>query len=87
MTDPRAIATMIESLLDQRGEGKTVCPSEVARKLGGEGWRDLMEPVREVAAERSDAGELEVTRAGKRVDPRNPGGPIRLGRPRSGQTP
>ena len=82
MTDPRAISATIDALLDERAPGKTICPSEVARKLGGEAWRDLMQPVRDVAAERSDAGELEVTHRGEKVDPRNPGGPIRLGRPR-----
>lgn len=81
MTDARTISTTIDELLEARGAGKTICPSEVARKLGGDKWRDLMQPVRDVAAERSDAGELAVTRGGKQVDPRNPGGPIRLGRP------
>ena len=80
MTDSRAISDTIDTLLDERGDGRTICPSEVARKLGGESWRDLMKPVRAVAAQRSDAGELEVTRRGERVDPRNPGGPIRLAR-------
>ena len=81
MTDPRAISTTIDALLDERAPGQTICPSEVARKPGGEAWRDLMQPVRDVAAERSDAGELEITRRGDKVDPRNPGGPIRLSRP------
>ena len=87
MSDPRPISTTIDALLDDRGDGRTICPSEVARKLGGEAWRDLMQPVRDVAAARSDAGELEVTRGGEKVDPRDPGGPIRLGRPREGVRP
>jgi len=81
MTDRQAIERTMDALLDERGTGKTICPSEVARKLGGETWRALMQPVRDVVAERSDAGELDVTRKGAKVDPRNPGGPIRLGRP------
>ena len=84
MPSRSAIATAIDELLDQRAEGKTICPSEVARKLGGEHWRELMQQVRDVAAQRSQAGELMVTRAGKPVDPREPQGPIRLGRPRAG---
>lgn len=80
MTDPRTISDMIAALLDKRSPGGTICPSEVARNLGGDTWRDLMQPVRDVAAQRSDAGDLEVTRGGEKVDPRNPGGPIRLGR-------
>jgi len=86
VTDPRTISKTIDALLDDRGAGKTICPSEVARQLGGDTWRDLMQPVRDVAAERSDAGELEVTRGGEKVDPRNPAGPIRLGRPPRGRT-
>jgi len=81
VTDPDTISATIDALLDQRGEGKTICPSEVARALGGEDWRDLMQPVRDVAAGRAERGELRVTRKGARVDPRNPGGPIRLSRP------
>ena len=77
MTDADRISTKIDELLEERGEGKTICPSEVARALGGDTWRDLMQPIREVAAERAD---LETTRKGQLVDAVNPEGPIRLGR-------
>jgi len=80
MTDDRQISAKIDELLEQREAGRTICPSEVARALGGEAWRDLMQPVRDVAATRAQAGELEVTRKGRTVDPTDPGGPIRLGR-------
>ena len=78
--DPRKISTKIDELLEQREEGRTICPSEVARALAGEGWRELMQPVRDVAAYRAEKGELRVTRKGREVDARDPGGPIRLGR-------
>jgi len=81
MSDARKISSKIDELLADREVGATICPSEVARALGGDTWRDLMQPVREVAATRSERGDLTVTRRGERVDPRNPGGPIRLGRP------
>ncbi|MBA3357873.1 MAG: DUF3253 domain-containing protein [Thermoleophilaceae bacterium] len=83
MTDRRKISSKIDELLSKREEGRTICPSEVARALGGADWRELMQPVREVAATRAERGELTVTRKGLPVDPENPGGPIRLGRPPS----
>ena len=83
MTDSRKISSKIDELLSERDEGGTICPSEVARALGGEDWREMMQPVREVAATRAQRGELAVTRQGVPVDPGNPGGPIRLGRPPS----
>jgi hypothetical protein len=70
----------IHGLLDQRGEGKTICPSEVARALGDENWRDLMDPVREAAFALADSGQLEVTQHGKAIDGRTAKGPIRLRR-------
>ena len=38
-----------QALLHKRGEGKTICPSDVARVIGGDGWRSLMPLVRDVA--------------------------------------
>jgi hypothetical protein len=84
MPDSGKISSAIDELLAERNEGATICPSEVARALGGDTWRDLMQPVREVAAARGERGDLTVTRRGEGVDARNPGGPIRLGRPRPG---
>ena len=48
----------------QRGIHKTICPSEVARALGGEQWRDLMEPVRTVGRELVAEGKIVVARSG-----------------------
>ena len=81
VTSDRKISQAIDDLLDQGQEGGTILPSQVARKLGGEYWRELMPRVREVAAERAEANELELRRGGERVDPRNPRGPVRLARP------
>ena len=68
----------IRDLLAQRAEGATICPSEVARREGGDDWRDLMEPVREAAARLVAAGEVEVTQGGKVVDLATATGPVRL---------
>jgi len=37
----RAEAVMV-ALLNGRNEDSSICPSDVARVIGGEGWRDLM---------------------------------------------
>ena len=75
---------LIRSLLAQRGPGKTICPSEVARALAGAGdFRPLMAHVRDVAASMADRGELEVTQRGMVVDVRAARGPVRLRTPRA----
>ncbi len=64
-------------LLQRRTDGRTICPSEAARALGCD-WRELMQPVRDVAASMADAGRLEITQQGEVIDPREARGPIRL---------
>ena len=76
----RALEASIRSLLDSRKGGATICPSEAAREVGGEDWRDLMEPARRAARRLVAAGEVEVTQGGKVVDPSTAKGPIRVRR-------
>ncbi|MCU0306423.1 MAG: DUF3253 domain-containing protein [Thermoleophilia bacterium] len=57
-----------------------MCPSEAARCLDPERWRDLMPVVREAAGRLQARGEVEVTRRGEPADPLAPGGPIRIRR-------
>jgi hypothetical protein len=74
-------ATLDQSLawlLAERGAGKTVCPSEVARAVGGEQWRNLMEPARAAARRAVARGEAEITQRGQVVDPSTAKGPIRI---------
>jgi hypothetical protein len=78
-TDERA-REAIFGLLDERGPEKTICPSEAARALAGDGdFRPYMEPVREAAAKLADAGRIEVTQKGRKVAIGEVRGPIRLG--------
>lgn len=71
----------ILTLLARRRPGATICPSEVAREVAGRDWRPLMPAVREAAARLAADGRVRVTRRGVEVDAREPGGPIRIGRP------
>ncbi|MDO4918762.1 DUF3253 domain-containing protein [Kocuria sp.] len=70
-------AATVRALLRHRA-GKTICPSDVARTLGGEDWRDLMPQVRDVAAAMADTGEIVVQQKGETVDVRTARGPVRL---------
>jgi hypothetical protein len=77
-TPERIEATIVE-LLQARDPGKTICPSDAARALGGDdGFRPLMEPVRARAREMVERGDLEITQRGEVVDPDRIKGPIRL---------
>ncbi len=71
------IEKAILELLAARGTA-TACPSEVARKLGGATWRELMQPVRDVAAKLQDRGRIDVYQRGRPVELRTARGPIRL---------
>jgi hypothetical protein len=70
--------TILE-LLGQRDAGKTICPSDAARALGGdEGFRELMQPVRDAAGALVEEGRVEVTQSGRPVDLASARGAIRL---------
>lgn len=80
--DAETIAAVMRALLDARDPGRTLCPSEVARRLADrndDDWRSLMPAVRRVAAERARAGELVITQRGRAVDAVRARGPIRIG--------
>ena len=78
-TDEQLEAAVLE-LLAQRARTATICPSEAARRVGGEDWRDLMEPARAAARRLVAAGEVEVLQSGRVVDPSRARGPIRIRR-------
>ncbi len=66
------------SLLEARDEGKTICPSDAARALDEENFRDLMPVVRGAAAELVADGKIDVTQSGRIVNIAEVQGPIRL---------
>ncbi len=68
----------ILSLLAERREGASICPSEAAREVGGDDWRHLMPAAREAAARLDGRGEVEVVQKGGRVDALDARGPIRI---------
>ena len=75
------LESAIGDLLAARARSATICPSEAARRVDPDGWRELMEPARMAARRLVDRGELEIVQGGKVVDPSTAKGPIRLRRP------
>ncbi|MDJ1157247.1 DUF3253 domain-containing protein [Chelatococcus sp. SYSU_G07232] len=79
------LATVMLALVAERGPDKTVCPSEVARAIGGDhpdGWGPLMQPVRRAAVRLAKEGRVVIYRKGKPVDPEDFRGVYRIGLPR-----
>jgi hypothetical protein len=70
-------ATILE-LLAARAATSTICPSDAARAVGDDNWRDLMEPARRAARRLVEAGEVQITQGGSVVDPATARGPIRI---------
>ena len=71
------IAAAIRTLVRKRAES-SICPSDVARTVGGESWRGLMPDVRRVAAELADDDQVVVTQKGSPVSIRDARGPVRI---------
>ena len=85
-TDRATLDAAILRLCAERGAGKSICPSEVARALAGNDekvWRLLMHPIREAAMALAREGRVAILRKGKPVSVEEPvRGVIRLSLPR-----
>jgi hypothetical protein len=77
-----ALEAAIVELLAGRARDASICPSEAARHVGGETWRELMEPARMAARRLVERGEVQITQGGQVVDPSRAKGPIRIRRSR-----
>jgi hypothetical protein len=77
-TRAQAEAAILD-LLARRDAGKTICPSDAARALGGDdGFRPLMPLVRDAARALVAEQRIEVTQSGEPVDLDTARGAIRL---------
>jgi hypothetical protein len=73
------LAAALRTLARHRGPAGTTCPSDAARAVGGEHWRDLMDLTREVARALARDGDVEITQKGEALDPDAPWrGPVRV---------
>lgn len=78
-SDEARLRAAILALADHRGPDSSICPSDAARAVGGDRWRDLTALGREIALELARDGTVDVTQRGAAIDPRRrPRGPIRI---------
>ena len=73
-------ATALRTLLAERAKGKTVCPSEVARRIDPHNWHQYMPLVHDAVTRLVNDGEVATTWRGQPVDRRRGGGPYRIRR-------
>jgi hypothetical protein len=67
-------------LLKARAADASICPSEAARAVDPVGWQALMEPARRAARRLVEQHKVQITQAGRAVDPSTAKGPIRIAR-------
>ena len=79
----RELEARLLALLDARAPGASLCPSEVARDVGGEAWRGRTEAVRCAARRLAARGELLFLQDERVVDAATARGPVQLQRPRA----
>ena len=77
--EQQRLRAAILDLARQRGPSSSICPSDAARAVGGDDWRDLMDDAREVARDLAREGDVEITQKGAVLDPdAHWRGPIRI---------
>lgn len=81
-TPDAALERTIGELLDARASTSSICPSDAARALSPDDWRDLMPAARAAAGRLAARGEVQVTQRGEVVDVATARGPVRVRRPR-----
>lgn len=79
-TTDHLLEAKILELLEHRAPTSTICPSDAARAVGDDDWRDLMDASRSAAGRLVARGEVEITQGGEPVDLATARGPIRIRR-------
>ena len=74
-----ALRAAILGLAGERGPSKSICPSDAARAVGGDDWRDLMDEARDEARTLARSGDVVITQGDHVLDPDvDWRGPIRI---------
>jgi hypothetical protein len=87
-TDAALELAILRLLRELRSADATICPSQAAIAVAGSdpgAWRPLMEPAKAGARRLVEKGAIEITQAGRVVDPSTARGPIRLRLRRQGR--
>lgn len=78
------LGAAILALALHRSPASTICPSDAARAVGGDNWRELTSPSRNIAIGLARAGDVQILQGGVVRDPDKPlRGPIRIRAARS----
>ncbi|MCT7658447.1 DUF3253 domain-containing protein [Mycobacterium deserti] len=73
------LESAILALAHRRGPSSSTCPSDAARAVGGQNWRDLMDDARAIARDLARQGDVEITQKGEVLHPDATWrGPIRI---------
>ena len=72
------ILATILSIAKQRGSEKSTCPSEIARLLFPEEWREHMKNIMDVAIDLHNQGKVVITQKGIPIDVNHIKGPVRI---------
>lgn len=72
------VAEVIIRMATERGPGKTICPSEVARAMFAQNWRNHMNEIRDTAIKLQQQGKVSITQKGVEISVEDIKGPIRI---------
>lgn len=78
MQDHSTISEAILFTTQERGKNKSICPSEIARKLYPANWRAHMGDVVDVAIQLHQRGLVEIMQKGEVIQVDRIKGPIRI---------
>jgi hypothetical protein len=78
MQERSYIVKTIISVANHRGREKSTCPSEIARMLFPDDWRNHMKDVVDAAIDLHNEGKVLITQKGKPVDVNHIKGPVRI---------
>ena len=78
MLEDTDISATILLTASQRGPEKTTCPSEIARMLFPDNWREHMTDVVDIAIDLHNQGKVVITQKGLPVDVDHIKRPIRI---------
>jgi formylmethanofuran dehydrogenase subunit A len=69
VTQQSKLRASILEMARERGPSKSICPSDAARAVGGDKWRDLMDQARDISRELARDGEVVITQGDDVLDP------------------